>query len=101
MTTTYALIMAGGSGTRLWPRSRADRPKQFLDIISEMTMLQESLARLSPLISPERVLVGTNQSYVDIAAEQLPTVPAASILGEPQGRGTAAAIGLAAVHLRK
>ncbi len=101
MTTTYALIMAGGSGTRLWPRSRVSHPKQFLDITSEMTMLQESLTRLSPLIPPERVLIATNAGYVDLAAEQAPMVPAANILGEPQGRGTAAAIGLAAIHLRK
>lgn len=99
--TTYALIMAGGSGTRLWPRSRVGHPKQFLDITSEMTMLQESLARLSPLIAPEHVLIATNQGYVGLAAEQLATVPRDNILGEPQGRGTAAAIGLAAIHLGK
>src|SRR5438477_8660038 len=101
LTTTYALIMAGGSGTRLWPRSRPNLPKQFLDITSEMTMLQESFARLSPLIAPEHVLVATNQAYVDKAAEQLATVPISNILGEPQGRGTAAAIGLGAIHLRR
>lgn len=99
--TTYALIMAGGSGTRLWPRSRVDRPKQFLDITGDMTMLQESLARLSPLIAPEQVLIATNEGYVDLAAEQLESVPRENILGEPQGRGTAAAIGLGAVHLRR
>ncbi|MFL5732303.1 MAG: mannose-1-phosphate guanylyltransferase [Chloroflexia bacterium] len=97
----YALIMAGGSGTRLWPRSRGGRPKQFLDLTGELTMLQEAQVRLLPLIPPERVLVATNAAYVEAAANQLEQVPPENILGEPQGRGTAAAIGLAAVHLRK
>jgi mannose-1-phosphate guanylyltransferase len=98
---TYALIMAGGSGTRLWPRSRGGRPKQFLDLTGELTMLQEAQTRLLPVIPPERVLVATNAGYADVAAGQLAEVPADNILGEPRGRGTAAAIGLAAVHLRK
>jgi mannose-1-phosphate guanylyltransferase len=98
---TYALIMAGGSGTRLWPRSRGGRPKQFLDLTGELTMLQEAQTRLLPLIPPERVLVATNAGYANVAAGQLVQVPAENILGEPRGRGTAAAIGLAAVHLRK
>ncbi|HZG68676.1 MAG TPA: sugar phosphate nucleotidyltransferase, partial [Herpetosiphonaceae bacterium] len=97
----YALIMAGGSGTRLWPRSRPQHPKQFLDITGDLTMLQEAQVRLVPLIPPERVWVATNQGYVDIVKRQLPAVPAANILGEPAGRGTAAAIGLAAIHLRR
>ena len=97
----YALIMAGGSGTRLWPRSRPQHPKQFLDITGDLTMLQEAQVRLVPLIPPERVWVATNQGYVDIVKRQLPVVPVANILGEPAGRGTAAAIGLAAIHLRR
>lgn len=99
--TTYALIMAGGSGTRLWPRSRTSRPKQFLDLTGELTMLQEAQQRLLPLIPPSNVLIATNQAYTDLASQQLPEVPKENILGEPEGRGTAAAIGLAAVHLRK
>ena len=97
----YALIMAGGSGTRLWPRSRPQHPKQFLDITGDLTMLQEAQVRLVPLIPPERVWVATNQGYVDIVKRQLPAVPVANILGEPAGRGTAAAIGLAAIHLHR
>lgn len=97
----YALIMAGGTGSRLWPRSRTQHPKQFLDITGDLTMLQQSQQRLLPLIPIERTLVATNRQYVEIVTRQLPEMPPDNILGEPTGRGTAAAIGLAAVHLRK
>ena len=97
----YALIMAGGTGSRLWPRSRTQHPKQFLDITGDLTMLQQSQQRLLPLIPIERTFVATNQIYVEIVTRQLPDIPQENILGEPTGRGTAAAIGLAAVHLRK
>lgn len=97
----YALIMAGGTGSRLWPRSRTQHPKQFLDITGDLTMLQQSQQRLLPLIPIDRTLVATNRQYVEIVTRQLPDIPSENILGEPTGRGTAAAIGLAAVHLRK
>lgn len=97
----YALIMAGGTGSRLWPRSRTQHPKQFLDITGDLTMLQQSQQRLLPLIPLDRTLVATNRQYVEIVTRQLPDIPPENILGEPAGRGTAAAIGLAAVHLRK
>lgn len=97
----YALIMAGGTGSRLWPRSRTQHPKQFLDLTGDLTMLQQSQQRLLPLIPLDRTLVATNRQYVEIVTRQLPEMPSENILGEPTGRGTAAAIGLAAVHLRK
>jgi len=97
----YALILAGGSGTRLWPRSRVALPKQFLALTSDKTMLQEAQFRLEPLIPPQRVLVATGATSVSTVMAQLPDVPCENILGEPQGRGTAAAIGLAAIHLRR
>ena len=101
MDNLYALIMAGGSGTRLWPRSRRDRPKQLLNIVSDRTMLQETYDRTVPLVPPERILVITNDGYVGTVREQLPDVPARNIIGEPAGRGTAPAIGLGAVVLQK
>jgi mannose-1-phosphate guanylyltransferase len=97
----YALIMAGGTGSRLWPRSRTHHPKQFLDITGDLTMLQQAQERILPVITPDRTLVATNASYVDIVRRQLPDVPHQNILGEPIGRGTAAAIGFSAIHLRK
>lgn len=97
----YALILAGGSGTRLWPYSRTSRPKQFLAITSDRTMLQETVDRILPIIPPEHVFVATGAIYADLVAEQLPDVPRANILSEPSGRGTAPCIGLAALHIQR
>ena len=95
----YALIMAGGVGSRLWPRSRARTPKQFLALVSERTMVQETQQRLQPLVTPQRTLIATGQDFVSLVAEQLPDVPRGNVFGEPAGRGTAAAAGLAALRL--
>ena len=89
MTPLCALIMAGGTGTRLWPRSRRDRPKQLLDIVSERTMLQETYERIRPLIPDERIFVVTNDGYVDIVRQQLPALSEGYIIGEPEGHGSA------------
>jgi mannose-1-phosphate guanylyltransferase len=97
----YALILAGGSGTRLWPHSRSSQPKQFLRIHGERTMLQETVDRTLPIIPAHRVYVATGPAYADLVAEQLPAVPRDNILVEPSGRGTAPCIGLAALHLRR
>jgi mannose-1-phosphate guanylyltransferase len=101
MTELYALIMAGGGGTRLWPRSRRDRPKQFLNIGTPHSLLRESFLRIEPLIPAERVLVVTGHHWVGDVQRELPEVPAENILGEPVGRGTAPAIGLAAEVLAR
>lgn len=95
----YALVLAGGSGTRLWPHSRIHKPKQFLQFGDRGTMLQETVARSRPLIPDQRTFVATNAGYVPLVAEQLPAIPPAQILAEPAGRGTAPCIGLAALHL--
>lgn len=94
-----AVLLAGGRGTRFWPRSRASAPKQLLDIVSGQSMLRETSARLGPLFSPERFWVVTNEEQAAGVARELPSVPRAQILAEPAGRNTAAAIGLAAIHL--
>jgi mannose-1-phosphate guanylyltransferase len=96
----YAVIMAGGVGTRLWPRSRQNMPKQFLDIVSENTMLQETFLRIEPLIPPDRVFVITNATCAPLVQEQIPWLPRDNVIVEPAGRNTAPCIGLAALCLR-
>ena len=95
----YALIMAGGTGTRLWPRSRTDKPKQFLALLGERTMLQETADRILPLVRPDQIIVATGAKYVEVAGEQLPDVPAANLIGEPSGKGSAPCIGLGALAM--
>jgi mannose-1-phosphate guanylyltransferase len=97
----YAIIMAGGSGTRFWPASRSKLPKQLLNLASDRTMIQATVDRLRGLIPPERVLIVTNELLVDAMREQLSELPAEAFLGEPCKRDTAPCIGLAAAILRR
>ncbi len=97
----YALIMAGGVGSRLWPRSRKQTPKQLLNLTSERTMFQEAVARLDPLFKPEQIFVVTSAGYVSAMREQSPELPAENYIVEPSGHGTAPCIGLAALYLRR
>lgn len=98
----YAIIMAGGSGTRFWPKSRVALPKQFLKLIGEHTMLQTTIRRIESLVPKERILVITNAQYVDIVQEQVPDLPAANIIGEPVGKNTAPVVAAAAaITLRR
>jgi mannose-1-phosphate guanylyltransferase len=97
----HAVIMAGGSGTRFWPLSRAQRPKQLLDLTGGRTMLQATVDRLSGLVPAERTWVITNRSLVPQVRAQLPELPPGQVLGEPCKRDTAPAIGLAATLLAR
>jgi mannose-1-phosphate guanylyltransferase len=96
----YAVILAGGRGTRFWPRSRTRTPKQLLNIIGADTMLQQTASRLSPLFAPANLWIVTNEDQSAEVRKQLPRVAKSHVLAEPIGRNTAAAIGLAAIHLR-
>lgn len=98
----YAVILAGGVGTRLWPRSRENRPKQFSDITgSGFTMIQETAQRLEGLIDSTRLFIVTGPAYADLVKEQLPQISTRQLIIEPSGRNTAPAIGLASLYLRR
>ena len=96
----HAVILAGGRGTRFWPRSRARMPKQLLNIVGKQTMLEQTVARLRPLISPDRIWTVTNDQQASQVRKQLPAPARRRVLTEPVGRNTAAAIALAALHVR-
>ena len=92
----YALILAGGSGERFWPLSRRNRPKQLLRLISEQTLLEETLARLDGLVPPERILILTNVEQEKTVRDLLKHFPKENIVAEPAKRDTAAAVALGA-----
>ena len=94
-----AVLLAGGRGTRFWPRSRKRTPKQLLNIVGTRTMLRETMARLSPLFQSRHAWVVTNAEQSPAVKRELRELPSSHVLAEPAGRNTAAAIGLAAVHL--
>ena len=97
----HAVIMAGGSGTRFWPLSRALRPKQLLDFAGGRTMIQATVDRFGDLVGTDRTWIVTNRILTEIIAEQLPQLSPQKIVGEPCKRDTAAAIGLAAMLVLK
>lgn len=97
----YAVIMAGGAGTRFWPESTQQKPKQFLNMFGERSLLQNTVERTKSLIPKERQIVVTNERYTGLVQEQLPDVPAENIIGEPQGKNTAPCIAMAAAFLQK
>jgi mannose-1-phosphate guanylyltransferase len=101
MASLYAVIMAGGVGSRFWPLSRERRPKQLLSIGQVETLIQGTLARISGLVPPERVFVVTNQKQREALKEQLPMIPEDHILVEPVGRNTAPCIGFAALWIKR
>lgn len=96
----HAVIMAGGSGTRLWPLSRRMRPKQLMRIFDGASLLQLARRRLEGLFAPENIWIITAAAYLDRVAEALPDIPRENLIGEPVGRDTLNAIGLAAGLLK-
>ncbi|MDK9700354.1 MAG: mannose-1-phosphate guanylyltransferase [bacterium] len=96
---TYAIIMAGGIGSRFWPLSRRNRPKQLLNIFGDRSLIQETIDRLQPLIPPTCVRIVTIEEQIPALRKELPMLQKSSFLAEPLGRNTAPCIGLAAIHL--
>lgn len=97
----WAVVLAGGSGTRLWPMSREEMPKQALTLVGERSMFQHAIDRLLPIFPIERIVIVTRVEYMQLLREQMPDLPERNFILEPVGRGTAPAIGLAAIHLKK
>src|SRR5688500_4958513 len=96
----YAAILAGGVGTRIWPRSRQSQPKQFSDIVGNgRTMIQATADRINSVIAPPNLYVITGLPYAALASDQLPDIPTEQIIAEPSGRNTGPAIGLACAHI--
>jgi mannose-1-phosphate guanylyltransferase len=99
--STWAAILAGGSGTRFWPLSTAERPKQFLPLTSDRPLLAQTVARLHGLVPPERMLILTGPSLVDRVAATVPEIPHANIFAEPRAASTAPALAWAAHWIAK
>lgn len=97
----HALIMAGGGGTRFWPRSRQQKPKQFLTLTGDRSLVQQALDRIEAPVPAERTWVITAGAHRDLVGRQLPGLPADQIVGEPCGRDTAACIGLGAALIAR
>lgn len=101
MNNAYALIMAGGAGTRLWPLSRAQRPKPLIPLVEQRrSMFQMAVERLHPLFPPERILVVASADLTPSLRTQAPHIPLENFVVEPLGRDTAPAVGLGAIHVR-
>jgi mannose-1-phosphate guanylyltransferase len=101
MPNVYAVIMAGGVGSRFWPRSREKTPKQLLEIIGTGTMIQNTVKRISDIIEPQNIFIVTNKVQQHLLSQQLPHIPEKNIIIEPIGRNTAPCIGLAALFIRR
>lgn len=96
-----ALIMAGGRGTRFWPLSTDEKPKQFLNLVSERSMLQMTVDRLKGIVDEDKIFIVTGEVYKDLVKNQLPNIPSENIILEPLGRNTAPCIALAAMIINK
>ena len=100
-SNVYVVIMAGGGGTRFWPWSREEHPKQFLPILTDRSMIQETVDRLRPFVSSENIFIVTSRSQAAQIQREVPQIPERNLLAEPVGRNTAPCICLAALPIQR
>ncbi len=101
MSKIYSLIMAGGAGTRFWPRSKVKKPKQFLNILGNDSLIQETIHRFSTFTDPKNIYVVSNKSQAEVLEQQTPMLPKENLIYEPVGKNTLPCIGLAAMFAEK
>ena len=97
----WAIIMAGGQGTRLWPASRRHNPKQFLKLFGKKSLIESTIRRVSKVVSPKRIFIITDSVHLKRTRKLFPKIPASQVIGEPVGRNTAATVGLGAFLIYK
>ncbi len=97
---TFAVIMAGGKGERFWPQSRMSHPKQLIRLIGNLTLIEQTVERLTPMVAPENIIIITNQDYVAPMQSLLSDIPKENIVGEPMGRDTAPCVALATALIK-
>jgi len=97
----YCIVMAGGSGTRFWPKSREDKSKQFLTVFGKKSLIQSTVARFKPIISPDQIYIIAKESQKENIKTQLPEIPLENVILEPIGRDTAPCIGLASLFIHE
>lgn len=101
MDNIYAVIMAGGRGERFWPLSTEERPKPYLCLFGEKTLFQATVERISSFIPEERIFPALSRQHLAKALEQVPALPEKNFIVEPEGKDTAACIGLASLYLER
>ncbi len=101
MTKAFAVIMAGGVGSRFWPKSRARKPKQFLNILSSKSLIEQTIERINPLIPEKDILIVSNKNQTAELVQVLPKFPIQNIILEPQSKNTAPCIGLASLFIKR
>jgi mannose-1-phosphate guanylyltransferase len=101
MAALYAVIMAGGRGERFWPLSTDHLPKPFIPLLGSTSLIQDTVARIQPIVPLERILISIGTAHLEVARQQLPQIPAENFLVEPVGRDTSACIGYCALHIER
>lgn len=101
MAKLYAVIMAGGRGERFWPLSTNQLPKPFIPLLGSTSLIQDTVARIQPLVPPDRILISIGSTHLEVAKQQLPQISDDNFIVEPVGRDTSACIGFSALHIER